>query len=97
VVRHREHNRRGQIPLNFKKQLEVEGETYKFKLDTRGYYYTLKNPLPVNVLEGRIMGEVKKPITAFVRKPGVDYESLPTSGDADTSTAITSPPTWPDR
>jgi hypothetical protein len=43
------------------------------------------------VLEGRIMGEVKKPIVAYVRKPGVDYGPAPAVGDAATSTAVASP------
>jgi len=39
----------------------------------------------VNVTEGRVMGKVKKPITEYVRKPGVDYgssegESTPVDG-----------------
>ena len=33
----------------------------------------LRPPLPVNVLEGRIMGKLEAPITSLVRKPGVDY------------------------
>ena len=39
------------------------------------------------------MGEVKKPITAYVRKAGVDYGPDPdaTSGDATTSTALAAP------
>ncbi len=32
------------------------------------------------------MGEVKKPITAYVRKPGVDYGAAPAVGDAAAST-----------
>ena len=73
VLRHRAFKRIGNVPLNLKKRLEVDGEVYRYALKTRGYYYELADPVPVNVLEGRIMGEVKKPITAYVRKPGVDY------------------------
>ncbi len=52
--------------------------------------------MPVNVLEGRIMGDVKKPITAFVRKPGVDYGADPAVGDAaSTTTAIAAPESAP--
>jgi hypothetical protein len=91
VLRHKQFNRRGDIPLNLKKKFEVEGEEYKYQIKTRGYYYTLFTPLPVDVLEGRIKGEVKKPITAFVRKPGVEYVDE-TSGDAATSTAVPSGP-----
>ena len=52
---------------------------------------------PVNVLEGRVMGEVKKPITAYVRKPGVDYEDANMGvGDAAASTAIAAPGRGPE-
>jgi hypothetical protein len=88
VLRHKQFSRRGGVPLNLKKKFEVDGETYKYAIKTRGYYYELATPLPVNVLEGRVMGEVKKPITAFVRKPGVEYSVDPTTGDAAASTAV---------
>jgi hypothetical protein len=91
VLRHRAFKRIGNVPLNLKKRLEVEGEVYHYALKTRGYYYELADPVPVNVLEGRIMGEVKKPIVAYVRKPGVDYGPAPAVGDAATSTAVASP------
>jgi hypothetical protein len=92
VLRHRAFQRTGNIPMNLKKRFEVDDEVYKYTIKTRGYYYELANPVPVNVLEGRVMGDVKKPITAYVRKPGVQYAAPDTaSGDAATSTAIVSP------
>jgi hypothetical protein len=42
-------------------------------MTTRGYYYELRPPVPVTVLEGRVMGTVKQAITTHVPKPGVDY------------------------
>jgi hypothetical protein len=91
VLRHRDFKRIGNVPLNLKKKFEVDGETYHYAIKTRGYYYELADPLPVNVLEGRVMGELKKPIVAYVRKPGVDYGPAPATGDAAASTAIASP------
>jgi hypothetical protein len=90
VLRHRAFERIGDVPMNLKKRFEVDDEPYRYTIKTRGYYYELANPVPVNVLEGRVMGEVKKPITAYVRKPGVDY-SEPASGDAAASTAVAAP------
>jgi hypothetical protein len=90
VLRHRRFQRQGNVPLFLKKRFEVEGKPYRYELKTRGYYYELDEPVAVNVLEGRIMGEVKKPITAYVRKPGVDYSDLST-GDATTSTGAAAP------
>ena len=91
VLRHHKFERLGNVPLNLKKRLEVDGETYKYAIKTRGYYYELASPIPVDVLEGKVMGDVKKPITAYVRKPGVEYTDDPAIGDAATSTAITTP------
>ena len=91
VLRHRDFKRVGAVPLNLKKRLEVDGDVYHYALKTRGYYYELADPVPVNVLEGRIMGQVKKPIVAYLRKPGVDYSDVPSTGDAAASTAIAAP------
>ncbi len=91
VLRHHAFKRIGSVPLNLKRQFEVDDQSYHYALKTRGYYYELADPVPVNVLEGRIMGEVKKPIVAYVRKPGVDYGPAPAVGDAAASTAIASP------
>jgi len=41
------------------------GETvYEMRIPSRGYGFVLDPPLPVNVLEGEIKGEQKKPILA---------------------------------
>ena len=42
VLRHQPFKRVGDVPLNLKKRLEVEGEVYKYELKTRGYYYELR-------------------------------------------------------
>ena len=77
------------MPLNLKKRFEVDGEDYAYALTTRGYYYELAEPdRRSTCCEGRVMGEVKKPITAYVRKPGVDYGDDLGVGDAAASTAI---------
>ena len=86
VLRHHRFQRLGDVPLALKRRLEVDGHVYHYELRTRGYYYELDEPVPVNVLEGRIMGAVNKPITAYVRKPGVDYSDMPSLGDAATTT-----------
>src|SRR5262249_9632566 len=78
VLRHRRFQRQGNVPLFLKKRFEVDGQRYRYELTTRGYYYELDEPVQVNVLEGRIMGAVKQPITAYVRKPGVDYSDIST-------------------
>lgn len=92
VLRHRPFKRIGNVPLNIKRQFQVDGQTYRYALTTRGYYYELKDPVPVEVLEGRIMGQVKQPIAAFVRKPGVKYAPATSVGDAETSTTASARP-----
>jgi hypothetical protein len=91
ILRHHAFDRVGNVPMNLKKRLDVDGEVYKYAIKTRGYYYELASPIPINVLEGKVMGDVKKPITAYVRKPGVQYMEDPAAGDAATSTAIATP------
>ncbi len=92
VLRHREFQRIGNMAMSLKKRFEVDGKPYRYELTTRGYYYELRDPVPVNVLEGRVMGAVKAPIASYVRKPGVDYSDVvdpasdQTSGDATTTT-----------
>jgi hypothetical protein len=87
VLRHRRFRRTGSVPLSLKKRLEVNGHAYHYELKTRGYYYELDTPIAIDVLEGRIMGQVARPIVAFMRKPGVDYSQTATTGDATASTS----------
>jgi hypothetical protein len=96
VLRHQPFKRIGNVPLNIKRSFQVDGQTYHYGLATRGYYYELTNPVPVEVLEGRIMGEVKKPVVAYVRKPGVDYGHAPAVGDATSTATATATATAPD-
>ena len=90
VLRHHAYRRLGDVPLHVRKRFTVDDKEYAYKLDTRGYYYELDHPIPVDVGEGRIMGAVKKPIAVFMRKPGVDY-SAPATGDAAASIGIAAP------
>jgi len=73
IVRHSKFVRRGQVPLAYAKRFTVRGRNYRIRLHTRGYYYTLRNPVRVMVTEGRIMGKQKTPIEHYLRKPGVTY------------------------
>jgi hypothetical protein len=88
VLHHRAFTRTGNVPLgHMRKQFTVEDKDYEYELNTRGYYYELTPPVPVNVTEGKVMGQVKKPIKDYVRKPGVDYgEDLTPSENAPSET-----------
>jgi hypothetical protein len=56
------------------------------RLPTRGFYFQLDPPMPVDTLKGRIKGQLKHPITEYMQKPGVDYGGAtppPVSGGPD--------------
>lgn len=73
ILRRRSFDRLGNQVLNLRRQLTVDDKQYQYVLDTRGYYYRLRQPIPVTVSEGRIMGKLQHPVEVLVRKPGVDY------------------------
>lgn len=102
ILRHRTFARLGDSVLgHFKKKFVVDGKDHEYELKTRGYYYELTPPVPVNVTEGRIMGRVRKPITAYMRKPGVDYSdgdnTLATPVPDSESAPLLDPRTFPPR
>ncbi len=78
VLHHRSMSVEGEKPLNFSRQFLWKEDIYELRMPTRGYYFRLEPPLPVNVLEGNIMGKLKKPITTYMPKPGVKYPPGPT-------------------
>lgn len=78
VLQHRVFERVGQLPASFSETLKVEKddgehEEIVLKLNTRGYLYRLEEPVPVEVLEGRVRGKVKRPIARYMPKPDEDY------------------------
>jgi hypothetical protein len=76
----------GSQPFGLRRHFTVDEKEYEFALDSRGYTFELKQPIPVMVTEGRIMGKHKRPIEAFLPKPGVDYSD----GEEDNS-SVASP------
>jgi hypothetical protein len=78
VLRHRKFARLGNHALGgAKRRFSYRGRRYEYVLTTRGYYFDLRPPLPVTVLEGRVLGAAAEPIKQYVRKPGVNYAPLP--------------------
>jgi hypothetical protein len=73
ILHRRPFERVGNQAVNLRRHFSVDDKAYEFLLDTRGYYFELKQPIPVMVTEGRIMGKRKQPIGALWPKPGVDY------------------------
>ena len=59
----------------YKRTLEWQGQSIDVDVPTRGYLYELLEPIPVRVLEGRIMGDAKIPTSSVIR-----LKTDPTSG-----------------
>ncbi|MEM9195429.1 MAG: hypothetical protein AAGF12_40035 [Myxococcota bacterium] len=62
VLAHRPHRRVGQQAIAFGRTLQHEGHSYRFDLTRGGYVFQLEEPVHVNVLPGRIRGQVGSPI-----------------------------------
>jgi hypothetical protein len=62
VLAHRAHKRIGQRIVAYQSTVELDDQEYELKIDKTGYIFQLEQPLPVEVLEGRIRGIQKKPI-----------------------------------
>jgi len=62
VLAHRAHQRIGQRIVAYESTVELDDQEYELKIDKTGYIYQLDQPLPVEVLEGRIRGIQKTPI-----------------------------------
>lgn len=61
LLHHREHAVRGEAKVTYRRQISHDGESFKAEIDSRGFQYELTPPVPVNVLEGRILSKMKKP------------------------------------
>ncbi len=86
ILRHRHMKVAGDQPMGFTRQFLWKNTVYEMKIPSRGYLYEMDPPVPVNVLEGNIMGDVKKPILDYVPEPWNKYPPgppppAPTSGD----------------
>jgi hypothetical protein len=72
VLEHRPHTRYGQQPMVYRREFEFEEEMYVMEFDKGGYNFVLEEPLPVEVLPGRIRGQAKEPIEVVL--PRFDRE-----------------------
>jgi hypothetical protein len=73
ILKHRPMTVVGDKPMNFYRQFLFKETVYEIRLPSRGFYYVLEPPLPVNVLEGEIKGDAKKPIAGYVPTPWIKY------------------------
>jgi hypothetical protein len=77
ILRHRTMRVVGDQPMGFNRQFLWKDTVYEMRIPSRGYIYQLDPPLPVNVLEGEIKGEQKKPILGYVPEPWAKYPPGP--------------------
>jgi len=77
IIGHRNKQIAGDQPLNFQRQFLQGERVYEIRIPSRGFAYYLDPPVPVNVLEGEIRGNAKKPILGYVQKPGEEYPPGP--------------------
>jgi hypothetical protein len=87
MLRHRPVRVAGDQPLSFTRQFLWKTSVYEMRIPSRGYLYEMDPPVPVNVLEGNIMGEVKKPIVGYVPEPWNKYPPGPPPAAPDSAEA----------
>ncbi|HVR00591.1 MAG TPA: L,D-transpeptidase [Polyangia bacterium] len=85
VLQHRRARTLGSVALGFRRDFWWKGDVFEMRLPSRGFYYELDPPLPIEVLEGRILGARDKPVSGYVRKPGVIYATTTRPPDASDS------------
>jgi hypothetical protein len=73
VLRHRRSRPLGPMALDFRRMFWWGGEVFDLRLPTRGFYFELDPPMPVDTLEGSLKGRAKRPIAGYQRKPGLEY------------------------
>jgi hypothetical protein len=73
VVAHRHTKVLGSMALGFRRVFYWDGEVYEMRLPTRGFYFQLDPPMPIETLKGKIKGKLQQPIMDYVPKPGVKY------------------------
>jgi hypothetical protein len=88
ILQHRPMTIVGDKSMNFARQFLQKDTVFEIRLPSRGYYYVLDPPLPVNVLEGEIKGDQKKPIAGYVAEPWIKYPpGLPVPAAPDSAEA----------
>jgi hypothetical protein len=89
LLDHRTHVRRGSQAVDFGREFVVDGTDYSFHINSRGYLYELTPPVPVEVLEGNVMGSLDRPIRGF---RNVRYPEDATAGGEGAEDETTAPP-----
>lgn len=75
VLAHRPHERVGEEPVAFSRTLDYQNHQYELELHESGYTFRLERPVQVNVLEGRVRGRTRQPVTIAVPKYDTTYRA----------------------
>jgi hypothetical protein len=73
ILQHRNRIVHGDQKIRHEREFLHREEVFQVRVLTRGYKYELQPPIPVEVLEGRVRGKLKKPIEDYVEDPSHDY------------------------
>jgi hypothetical protein len=61
LLKHRPHRRVGSRPLRYSRRVRVGERTLTLEVPRSGFVYVLDPPVPFEVLEGRVVGDVRRP------------------------------------
>jgi hypothetical protein len=59
LIKHHENSRDGLVPEDYVRKLTYKGHEVALESESKGYRFKLTPPIPVNVLEGDVKGDVK--------------------------------------
>lgn len=75
LLKHRNHIVQGDQKIKHERQFLLRDEIYEIRVLSRGFLFEMTPPIAVEVLEGNVLGNVKKPIEEYVAVPGHVYPS----------------------
>jgi len=59
LIKHHENSRDGLVPEDYVRKLNYKGHEVALESESKGYRFKMTPPIPVNVLEGDVKGDVK--------------------------------------
>ena len=83
ILRHRHMKVSGDQPMGFTRQFLWKNTVYEMRIPSRGYLYEMDPPVPVNVLEGNIMGDVEEADPRLRPRALEQVPARPAAGGAD--------------
>lgn len=66
LLKHRRHRRVGSRPLQFSRDVRIGERTMTLSVPRSGYVYVMEPPIPFEVTEGRVIGELQRPPTRSI-------------------------------